>query len=64
MQFQRELTAAFKVSTPVMMGYIVIGFAFGLLFVSFGYDWYLAIMMSVLVYAGALQFLSIYFWCR
>ena len=59
MQYRQELIAAFKVSTPVMMGYIVIGFAFGLLFVSFGYDWYLAILMSILVYAGALQFLSI-----
>ncbi len=42
-----------------MMGYVVIGFAFGLLFVSEGYPWYLAILMSLLVYAGALQYLSI-----
>ena len=41
------------------MGYVIIGFAFGLLFVSFGYDWYLATVMSILVYAGALQFLAV-----
>lgn len=42
-----------------MMGYVIIGFAFGLLFVSEGYPWYLAVLMSMLVYAGALQYLSI-----
>ena len=42
-----------------MMGYVIIGFAFGLLFVSEGYPWYLAVLMSLLVYAGALQYLSI-----
>jgi len=56
---RRELFTALKVSIPVMTGYVVIGFAFGLLFVSYGYDWYLAILMSIFVYAGALQFLAI-----
>ena len=42
-----------------MMGSVVIGFAFGLLFVSEGYAWYLALLMSIVVYAGALQYLSI-----
>jgi len=59
MLHQRELYTAFKVSIPVMMGYVIIGFAFGLLFVSYGYDWYLATVMSIFVYAGALQFLAI-----
>ncbi len=56
---KKELAAAFQLSIPVMMGYVIIGFAFGLLFVSEGYPWYLALLMSVLVYAGALQYLSI-----
>jgi len=59
MLYQRELYTAFKVSIPVMMGYVIIGFAFGLLFVSYGYEWYLATAMSIFVYAGALQFLAI-----
>ena len=59
MLHRSELYTAFKVSIPVMMGYVIIGFAFGLLFVSFGYDWYLAIVMSIFVYAGALQYLAI-----
>ncbi len=44
-----------------MMGYGVLGFAFGLLLVSFEYAWYLAPLMSLFVYAGALQFVAINF---
>ncbi len=55
----RELKIAFKVSVPVMMGYTVLGFAFGLLAVSSGFKWYNAFLMSLFIYAGALQFLAI-----
>ncbi len=44
-----------------MMGYIVLGFAFGLLLVSFDYSWYLAPIMSFFIYTGALQFVAINF---
>lgn len=44
-----------------MMGYIVLGFAFGLLLVSFNYSWYLAPIMSFFIYTGALQFVAINF---
>lgn len=44
-----------------MMGYLVLGFAFGLLLVSFEYAWYLAPLMSLFIYAGALQFVAINF---
>ena len=61
MQHKEELKKAFQVSIPVMMGYIVLGFAFGLLLVSFDYDWYLAPLMSLFIYAGALQFVAVGF---
>ncbi|PLY07998.1 MAG: branched-chain amino acid transporter AzlC [Arcobacter sp.] len=61
MKYERELKAAFKISIPVMMGYGVLGFAFGLLLVSFDYSWYLAPLMSLFIYAGALQFVAINF---
>ncbi|QKF83101.1 AzlC family ABC transporter permease [Halarcobacter ebronensis] len=61
MKYSRELKTAFKISIPVMMGYTVLGFAFGLLLVSFGYDWYFAPLMSLFIYAGALQFVAINF---
>ena len=61
MKYKKEIKKAFEVSIPVMMGYSVLGFAFGLLLVSFGYDWYLAPLMSLFIYAGALQFVAINF---
>ncbi len=61
MKLEREIKTAFKVSIPVMMGYGVLGFAFGLLLVSFDYPWYLAPLMSLFIYAGALQFVAINF---
>ncbi len=61
MKYEKEMKIAFKVSIPVMMGYAVLGFAFGLLLVSFGYAWYFAPLMSLFIYAGALQFVAINF---
>jgi 4-azaleucine resistance transporter AzlC len=61
LKFKNEIKKAFKVSIPVMMGYGVLGFAFGLLLVSFEYPWYLAPLMSLFIYAGALQFVAINF---
>lgn len=61
MKYKKELKYAFKISIPVMMGYSILGFAFGLLLVSFDYSWYIAPLMSLFIYAGALQFVSINF---
>jgi len=61
LKYEKEIKKAFEVSIPVMMGYGVLGFAFGLLLVSFDYDWYLAPIMSLFIYAGALQFVAINF---
>ena len=61
MKYKNEIKKAFEVSIPVMMGYGVLGFAFGLLLVSFDYSWYLAPLMSLFIYAGALQFVAISF---
>ena len=58
---KKEFQTAFKVSIPVMMGYGVLGFAFGLLITSLDYSWYIALLMSIFIYAGALQFLAVGF---
>lgn len=58
---KKEFQTAFKVSIPVMMGYGVLGFAFGLLITSLNYPWYIALLMSIFIYAGALQFLAVGF---
>lgn len=46
-------------TTPVAMGYIPLGIVFGFLFVQAGMAWWLAVVTSVLVYAGAAQFMMI-----
>ena len=61
MRYRRELQAAFRASIPVMMGYGVLGFAFGLLMSSEEYSWGLPVLMSIVIYAGALQFLALGF---
>ncbi len=53
------LRAAFKASVPVLLGYVTIGIAFGLLLVKSGQPWWLAPLMGVVVFAGAAQFLSV-----
>jgi 4-azaleucine resistance transporter AzlC len=50
---------AFKASVPVLLGYVTIGIAFGLLFVKSGQPWWLAAVMSLFVYAGAAQFMAV-----
>lgn len=61
MKYEKEFKKAFSISIPVMMGYLVLGFAFGLLLTSFDYSWYFAPLMSTFIYAGALQFVAIGF---
>ena len=46
-------------SLPVMGGYLVLGFAFGLLVVSSSIPWYFATIMSVFVFAGSAQFVLV-----
>jgi len=46
-------------TAPVAMGYIPLGAVFGFLFVQAGGDWWLAMVASLLVYAGASQFMMI-----
>jgi len=46
-------------SVPVAMGYIPLGAVFGFLFVQTGAPWWLAMVCSVIVYAGAAQFMMV-----
>lgn len=48
-----------SLTMPVAMGYIPLGMVFGFLFVQAGADWWLAILSSLIVYAGAAQYMMI-----
>jgi 4-azaleucine resistance transporter AzlC len=51
--------SAFKYSIPVLLGYLAIGTAFGLLMSDAGYPWTLTLLMSVVMYAGAGQYIAV-----
>lgn len=50
---------AFRQSIPVMLGYIFLGIAFGLLLQDAGYSFIWAFFISVIVYAGSMQFVLV-----
>ena len=56
---QSNFHRAIKTTIPVFFGYIAIGIPFGLMLVNAGYPWWLAPVMSVLMYAGAGQYLAV-----
>jgi len=49
----------FKMTIPVLMGYIPLGMAFGLLLSQLLIPWYYAFFMSLFIFAGAGQFLAL-----
>jgi len=49
----------FKMTIPVLMGYIPLGMAFGLLLSQLLIPWYYAFYMSVFIFAGSGQFLAL-----
>ncbi len=53
------LLEAFRLTLPVMFGYVPIGIAFGLLVVHYGYHWVYSLLMSLLIFSGAGQFVAI-----
>ena len=48
-----------SLSIPVAMGYVPLGMVFGFLFVQAGAPWWLAVFSSVIVFAGAAQFMMV-----
>lgn len=50
---------AFPYTLPVMMGYIPMGIAFGVLLSSQGYAFYWSTIMAILIYAGSMQFVAV-----
>jgi len=56
---RKTLAAAFPVTVPVLMGYLAIGMAFGLMLQSIGYGVGWAILMSLTIYAGSGQYLGV-----
>lgn len=56
---RKYLSYAFRQTIPVMVGYIFLGTAYGILMQTSGYSILWALAMSIFVYAGSLQYASI-----
>lgn len=50
---------AFQQTIPVMLGYLFLGIAFGLMLQNEGYHFIWALLISVVVYAGSMQFVLV-----
>ena len=50
---------AFISTLPVLTGYLVLGIGFGIIIKTNGYSTFLAFMMSLIIYAGSMQYVSI-----
>ncbi|MDO4523218.1 MAG: AzlC family ABC transporter permease [Eubacteriales bacterium] len=56
---KKALKAAFPYTLPVMAGYLFLGLGFGILLESKGYSFIWAFFMSVIIYAGSMQYAAI-----
>lgn len=53
------LRAAFPTTIPVLTGYLCIGMAYGLLMANAGYGVFWALLLSLLCYAGSMEFVAV-----
>ena len=58
-QFPAAVKAAFPHTIPVLTGFLFLGMAYGILMSSRGFGWPWILLTSVVVFAGALQFVGI-----
>lgn len=56
---RRILRPAFLATLPVMAGYLILGFGFGIIMNANDYSISLTAAMSVLIYAGSMQYMAI-----
>lgn len=56
---RRIISPAFTATLPVMAGYLILGFGFGIIMNANGYSISLTAAMSVLIYAGSMQYVAI-----
>ena len=56
----KQVVRAALVSTlPVMTGYLVLGFGFGMILKANGFHIFLALAMSLFIYAGSMQYVAL-----
>ena len=56
---RKALKAAFPLTLPIMAGYLFLGLGFGILLESKGFSFIWAFFMSIIIYAGSMQYVAI-----
>ena len=56
---KKSFPAAFTATLPVMAGYLILGFGFGIIMKANGFSTGLATAMSIFIYAGSMQYVAI-----
>ena len=56
---KKTVKQAFVDTLPVLTGYVVLGFGFGIILKANGFDTLLAFIMSFAIYAGSMQYVAI-----
>ena len=56
---KKTVKQAFIATVPVLTGYLVLGFGFGIILKANGYETMLAFVMSLMIYAGSMQYVAI-----
>lgn len=56
---RQTLKYSFLASVPVMAGYVVLGMGFGILLAGRGYSFWWALLMSLTIYAGSMQYVGV-----
>jgi len=59
MDWQKEIERGLKSAFPIVLGYLPLGFVYGVLAREAGLDLFTTVLMSVFVYAGSAQFIAI-----
>ena len=54
-----QIRDAIRITAPVGLGMIPLGLAFGLVVIQAGFSWWWAPVMSILIYAGSMEFLAV-----
>jgi len=57
--FNKVIKESFKITVPVMAGYVFLGITFGLVTETSGFSWWIPILMSTVIFSGALEFAAV-----
>lgn len=58
-KYQSVFKESFLATIPVLTGYLVLGFGFGIIIKASGFSVWLALAMSLFIYAGSMQYTAI-----